>query len=64
MKPSLESGIGDCFQLSSISVVDDSYMLPGTAYVRPKGYVRVYIFIRIVEVILWYFYIPYVIGLI
>ena len=41
----------------SLSFFFLSYILAGTPYVRHKGYVRIHLFIRIVQVILWYLYI-------
>ena len=40
------------------------YMLPGTPCVRHKRYVRVHMFISIVQVIIWYLYLPYIVVLI
>ena len=36
------------------------YIIPGTPYIRHKGYVRIYTFIRILPVNLWYLYVPYI----
>ena len=39
--------------LEFLSLFCLSYILPGTPYVRHKGYVRIPIFIRVVKVIFW-----------
>ena len=36
------------------------YLFHGTTYVRHKGYVRIHISIRILQLIIWYLYIPFV----
>ena len=36
------------------------HILPGTPYVRPKGYVRLHVFIRIGGVIIWYLHISHI----
>ena len=49
---------------TSTTTTTNTYMLPGTPYVRHKRYVRLHIAIPIVQVIIWYFYIPYILELI
>ena len=38
-----------------------AYILPDTPYARHNGYVRIHTFVRILQVMLWYPYIPFII---